>query len=225
MENRPDFADIKTFEEFSLYYWYREELQKICKSLGIDSTGMKAELNHNIKEYFHGNRILPKNRVNGTGRKFEDKALLMNSASCKKGNRKSPSKTSVELNLQTSLIECGFTFGPRFRDFFIEQTGVKNFKFNVDMVATVKKVKEDGDSTFTLGDLLDIYYGKKTYAKYDKVSLQWNKFVKDFCADEATAVFQNKIKTASILWKEVRNSTREKVYKHELLTEFADIIK
>ena len=210
MENRPDFAEIKSFEEFSQYYWYREELQKICKSLGIDSSGMKAELNHNIEQYFHGNRILPKNRTHVSNRSTHPKSL---------------SKTFEELNLQTGLIECGFTFGPRFRDFFVKQTGVKNFKFNVDMVATAKKVKEDGDTSFTLGDLLDIYYSKKTYAKYDKVSLQWNKFVKDFCADEATVVFPNKIKTASILWKEVRNSTREKVYKHELLTEFADIIK
>ena len=93
------------------------------------------------------------------------------------------------------------------------------------MVATAKKVKEDGDTNFTLGDLLDVYYGKKTYAKYDKVSLQWNRFVQDFCADEATAVFSNKLKTASILWKEVRNSTRKKVYTHELLAEFADKIK
>ena len=62
MENRPDFVKIKSFEEFSQFYWYREELQKICKSLGIDSSGMKAELNHNIEEYFRGNRILPKNR-------------------------------------------------------------------------------------------------------------------------------------------------------------------
>lgn len=52
MENRPDFSEIQTFEEFSKYYWYREELQKICKQLGIDASGMKVELNHNIEEYF-----------------------------------------------------------------------------------------------------------------------------------------------------------------------------
>ena len=148
MENRPNFAEIKTYEEFSQYYWYREELQKICKSLGIDSSGMKAELNHNIKEYFKGNKILSKNRP-----------LVANKST------RSKSKASMELTLQTGLIECGFTFGPRFRDFFVAQTGQKNFKFNVDMVATAKKVKEDGDTSFTLGDLLNIYYGKKTYAK------------------------------------------------------------
>jgi len=85
------------------------------------------------------------------------------------------------------------------------------------MVATAKKVKDDGDTSFTLGDLLDVYYGKKTYAKYDKVSLQWNKFVKDFCSDPASAAFPNKLQTAAALWKEVRDSTRPKVYTHELL--------
>jgi hypothetical protein len=92
------------------------------------------------------------------------------------------------------------------------------------MVATAKKVKEDGDKSFTLGDMLEIFYGRKTYAKYDKSCLQWNKFVQDFCCDPASNQFPDKLKTASILWREVRNSTREKVYNHNLLEEFADII-
>ena len=196
---RPDFDDIKTFEEFSRYYWYREELQQICKSHGIDSSGLKAELNHNIEEYFKGNIIRPK----------------------KAQAKKTSVKSQLPLTLDTGLIECGFTFGPRFRDFFIEQTGIKNFKFNVDMVATVKKVKQEQDENFTLGDLLDIYYGKKTYARYDKISLQWNKFFHDFCADPATASYPDKLKTAARLWKIVRESTQEKVYKHELLEDLS----
>ena len=196
---RPDFDDIKTFEEFSRYYWYREELQQICKSHGIDSSGLKAELNHNIEEYFKGNIIRPK------------KAHV----------KKASVKSQLHLTLNTGLIECGFTFGPRFRDFFIEQTGIKNFKFNVDMVATVKKVKQEQDENFTLGDLLDIYYGKKTYARYDKISLQWNKFFHDFCADPVTACYPDKLKSAARLWKIVRESTQEKVYKHELLEDLS----
>ena len=90
------------------------------------------------------------------------------------------------------------------------------------MVATVKKVKETGDESFTLGDLLDVYYGKKTYARYDKASLQWNKFVQDFCADPATAAFPNKLKSAAALWKIVRDSARPKVYAHSLLEEFKE---
>lgn len=194
-EGRPSFDDIKSFEEFSKYYWYREELQQICKSHGIDSNGMKAELNYNIEQFFKGNIIKPK--------------VVQKKVAAK--------KTQIPLTLETGLIECGFTFGPRFREFFAEQTGITNFKFNVDMVATARKVKETQDFNFTLGDLLDIYYGKKSYAKYDKVSLQWNKFIHDFCADPATANIPDKLKTAAALWKQVRESTREKVYTHELL--------
>ena len=201
---RPAFKDIKSFSEFSKYYWYREELQTICKSLHIDASGMKAELNQNIRQYFNGNLILPKKQAHSTQHKSQ--------------------KFTGPLTPQTGLIECDFCFNQRFRNFFSSQTGIANFKFNVDMVATVKKVKETHDTSFTLADLLDIFYGTKTYAKYDKVSLQWNKFVQDFCADPATEAFPDKLKTASILWKEVRNSTRPKIYTTTLLKEFRSII-
>ncbi len=198
MENKPAFEEIKTFDEFSKYYWYREELLAICRRLGICASGYKTELNERIEEYFGGKP-----------------------SQIKECRRKRVAKKPVtELSLETGLIECDFRFSQRFRDFFSTQTGIKNFKFNADMVASARKVRERGDTSFTLGDLLDIYYGRKSYAQYDKISLQWNKFVKDFCADPATAQFPNKLKVAARLWKEVRESTREKVYKHELLEEF-----
>ena len=192
---RPEFDNIKDFEEFSKYYWYREELIKICKAHGLKADGGKIELNKVIEAYFNGEMILPEKKKN-------KKAVV------------------TELTLDTGLIECGFTFGNRFRDFFSKHTGVEKFKFNVDMVATAKKVKETGDEAFTLGDLLDIYLEKQTYATYDKSALQWNKFVKDFCADEATLRFENRLKAAAKLWKIVRESDRKKEYSHELLEEF-----
>ena len=202
MKKRPDFFEIKSYEEFSQYYWYREELIKICRALGLKSDGGKIELNKVIESYFNGEKVL------------SEKPEPFRHPKTKSSN---PKLVSGSLSLSTSLIECGFTFGPRFREFFEKETGIKPFKFNVDMVATVRKVKETKDATFTLGNLLDIYYGKKTYAKYDKSALQWNKFVQDFCADPATGNFPNKLKSAARLWKIVRESTREKVYKHELL--------
>ena len=150
---------------------------------------------------------------------FSGEKILPTKKSSAKTSSKNKGKVK-ELTLDTGLIECGFTFGNRFRDFFSKQTGVEKFKFSVDMVATAKKVKETGDESFTLGDLLDIYYGKKTYATYDKSALQWNKFVKDFCADEATLCFENRLKSAAKLWKLVRESDRKKEYTHELLEEF-----
>ena len=211
---RPDFSEIKTFEEFSKYYWYREELQKICRSLGLKSDGGKIELNKGIEAYFKASRH-PESKISHPE--------LVSGIAHNKIQKKIPKRVEIDqsimLSLDTSLIECGFTFGPRFRDFFEKETGIKPFKFNVDIVATVKKVKETNDTNFSLGDLLEIFYGRKTYAKYDKSALQWNKFVQDFCADPATERFPNKLKAAAKLWKIVRESTREKVYTHDLLNE------
>lgn len=41
MSQRPEFNQIKSYEEFLKYYWYRDELSKICKQLNIDDTGTK----------------------------------------------------------------------------------------------------------------------------------------------------------------------------------------
>ena len=199
--DRPDFDSIKDYAEFSKYYWYREELIRICKAHGLKAPSGKIELNKVIEAYFSGEKILPE----------------------KKPVKRKTAKVT-ELTLQTGLIECGFTFGPRFREFFEKQTGESRFKFNVDMVATAKTVKENGDESFTLGDLLDIYYGKKTYVTYDKSALQWNKFVKDFCLDPATEVFPERLKAASKLWKIVRESDQEKVYSPDLLKKHKDSI-
>ena len=199
---RPDFDSIKSYAEFSKYYWYREELIKICKEHGLKSTGGKIELNKTIESYFAG-EIIPPVRKPSAKRKA----------------------SITELTLKTGLIECGFTFGNRFREFFSEQTGINNFKFNVDMVATAKAVKENGDESFTLGDLLDIYYGRKTYAVYDKSALQWNRFVKDFCADKATEKYPDRLKAAAKLWKIVRESDKEKVYSRGLLEEYGKCLE
>jgi hypothetical protein len=198
--SRPPFSEIKTYQEFAKYYWYRDELIQICRELGLPSSGMKLELNRNIQAYFNGETIEEKLKVKTS------KSIVTN------------------ISLSTKLLECGFTFGPKFRDFFAEQTGIKNFKYNTDMVATVKKVKEDNDTTFTLGDLLEIYYGRKTYATYDKSALQWNKFVHDFCADPRTANIPDKLKTAALLWRIVRESTREKIYTPQLLDEYEETL-
>ena len=196
---RPEFDSITDYAEFSRYYWYRNELIKICRDHGLYAPSGKIELNKVIEAYFAGERILPEKR-----------------------QTKKKQHPITELTLDTGLLECGFTFGNRFRDFFSQHTGEDHFKFNVDMVATVKNVKEKGDDSFTLGDLLDVYYGKKTYAVYDRSALQWNRFVKDFCADDATKVYDERLKAAATLWRIVRDSDMEKVYSRELLEKYKD---
>ena len=195
IEVRPSFKDIESFEEFNKYYWYREELSQICKSLGLEYRCTKKELNYIIEQYFKGNRI-------------------------EKSIRKVNKKHVEVISLNTPLLECGFSFNQKFRDYFSAVTGVSPFKFNADMATAWRKVKSDSDKEFTIQDMIKIYYGESDYAKYDNSTCQWNQFLKDFCADEHSNNYSNKLKVAAILWKEVRNSKNEKVYSKQLLNEY-----
>ena len=194
-DNRADFINIKSFEEFNRYYWYREELLQICKSLGLEYRGTKQELNHIIEQYFKGNII-------------------------EKSVRKVNKKQAKAITLNTPLLECGFSFNQKFREYFSVVTGVDPFKFNANMATAWRKVKAENDLNFTIQDMLKVYYGESDYAKYDHSVCQWNQFLKDFCSDEFSDFYSNKLKVAAILWKEVRDSTNEKNYSRQLLDEY-----
>ncbi|UYP00345.1 SAP domain-containing protein [Oceanotoga sp. DSM 15011] len=200
MENRPKFEDITSFENFNKYYWYRDELSKICRSLKIEHRGTKQELMNNIKKYFSGKLI-------------------------KKKVSKKYIKKTHNISINTPLLECNFSFNSKFRHYFSKITGVISFKFTADMATAWRKVKNENDKNFTIQNMLDIYYGKSNYAKYDNSMCQWNQFVKDFCEDEKSFLYSNKLKVASILWKEIRDSKKEKVYHKELLDKYSEKIK
>ena len=199
-ENRPDFNNIKSFEEFNRYYWYREELSQICKSLGLEYRSTKQELNYIIEQYFKGNRI-------------------------EKSVRKVKKKQAEAITLNTPLLECGFSFNQKFREYFSVATGVEPFKFNADMATAWRKVKAGNDLNFTIQDMLKVYYGESDYAKYDHSVCQWNQFLKDFCSDEFSDFYSNKLKVAAILWKEVRDSKNKKNYSRELLKKYEEKIE
>ena len=200
IESRPEFDTITSFDEFNKYYWYRDELSQICKSLGLENRGTKQELNDIIEQYFKGNLI-------------------------KKSSIKRKKKRVEVVTLSTPLLECGFSFNTHFREYFSTLTGVSPFKFTADMATAWRKVKREHDLSFTIQDMLKVYYGDSDYAKYDHSVCQWNQFLKDFCADENSRNYSNKLKVASILWKEVRNSSNAKIYSKNLLTEYAFEIK
>ena len=194
---RTEFKEIKSYHEFSKYYWYRDELQEICKKLGIEYRGNKIELNNCIKEYFDGNIIKPQKQ-----------------AGVKKKNE--------ELTVDTKLLDFGFALRNEYRDFFGKQVGVKNFRYTANMTAALKKVRQTKDKDFSVKDLIDVYEEKSDYAKYDKSSCQWNKFFQDFCKDNVSNQHSNKMKTASILWEKVRISDAEKTYSRELYEKYED---
>lgn len=143
----------------------------------------------------------------------------------KKSSIKNEKKQVETITLDTPLLECGFSFNTHFREYFSILTDVSPFKFTADMATAWRKVKRENDLSFTIQDMLKVYYGKSNYAKYDNSVCQWNQFLKDFCADKNSCKYSNKLKVASILWKEVRNSKNEKIYSKNLSTEYADKIK
>ena len=200
METRPDFDKITSFDQFNKYYWYREEISQICKSLGLEYRGTKQELNHIMEEYFKGNLI-------------------------KKSPKKKDKKQVENITLDSPLLECGFSFNAKFREYFAAVTGISPFKFTADMATAWRKVKSEKDRNFTIQDLLKVYYGQSDYAKYDHSVCQWNQFLKDFCADKNSGHYSNKLKVAAILWKEVRDSDKEKIYSDNLLRDYGDKIK
>lgn len=198
---RPNFKDIHSFEEFNCYYWYREELSQICKSLELEYQCTKKELNFIIEQYFKGNKIT------------------------RNLNKDIKTQTDV-ITLETPLLYCGFSFNQKFRDYFSAVTGISPFKFSANMATAWRKVKKDKDINFTIQDMIKIYYGESDYAKYDSSTCQWNQFLKDFCLDECSNFYSNKLKVASILfWKEVKNSKNEKIYTKELLKEYEHKVK
>ena len=108
IESRPKFDKITSFDEFNKYYWYREELSRICKSLGLEHRGTKQDLNYIIEQYFKGNFI-------------------------KKSSIKNEKKQVKNITLDTPLLECGFSFNAKFREYFSVLTGISPFKFNYEI--------------------------------------------------------------------------------------------
>ncbi|HEP5934457.1 TPA: hypothetical protein VC358_001786, partial [Streptococcus pyogenes] len=157
IESRLKFDKITSFDEFNKYYWYREELSQICKLLGLEYRGTKQELTYIIEQYFKGDVI-------------------------KKSSIKNIKKQVDYITLDMPLLECGFSFNSKFREYFSVVTGVLPFKFTADMATAWRKVKRQNDLSFTIQDMLKVYYGKSDYAKYDNSVCQWNQFLKDFCA-------------------------------------------
>ncbi len=199
---RPEFSSISTFEEFSKYYWYRDELIAICRKLGVNSIGGKHELEDIIRQHFNGTLDVVKlKKPHTTGRTVS------------KHNPKEP------YTRNTSVVLSGFTCGNAGRAFFEAETGIVPFHFTADMVACIKKARVENDETFTLGDLVDVFYGKKTYATYDKSVCQWNQFLKDYFAARGKTGTAEEART---LWKKVRDSDKPKVYTPELLLTYLD---
>lgn len=221
MNNRPSFSKNLSIEEFEKHYWYKVELEKICRQYDLPSQGTKAELQVYIKEFLSGKKSLNKRAKSSRIRK---NVILTNGA----------------ITLETKLIGGGFKFDNVARKFFADYFKVEKFSFTKDMAVALRKAEEENDFEMTVKDLIDIYVESKKNKKKSKSKVkekpkidesiqnaeektyQWNNFVREFFNDTHTKVFNRNIKVAAYLWRIVRDNPGSKKYSTELLFKYMD---
>ena len=69
----------------------------------------------------------------------------------KKSPIKNEKKQVENITLDTPLLECGFSFNAKFREYFSALTGISPFKFTADMATAWRKVKRKKNIKFKIG--------------------------------------------------------------------------
>ncbi|MDT9606538.1 SAP domain-containing protein [Lactobacillus johnsonii] len=193
----------KSITEFEHTYYYKTDLVKICKSLSLPTSGTKAELNSYIMSYLNrmpATQIKPKRR--------------------KKSRR---SLTYQEINLDTKLVDSGFSFNNEARHWFADYFGVEKFSFKKEMAVVKRKSEAENNTNITVRDLIyqiEHWNQEEIGSVAEEQTYQWNNFVHNFFEDPATEKYQNRLKIAAVLWKLVRESSNRKIYSHGLLRQY-----
>lgn len=194
--------------EFNQTYYYKTELVNLCRQLKLPTVGTKAELNSYIREY-----------LNGTC------ATQIKPFRSKKSYRP---LAYEEINLNTKLIDSGFSFNQEAREWFANYFGVKKFSFSKKMAIIKRKAEAEHDTEITVGDLIhqmESWNQDKTALSAEERTYQWNNFIRDFFKDQTTTQYRQRLKVASILWKKVRMSKKDKMYHHDLLEKYDNEIQ
>lgn len=203
MKNRPVFSSKMSSKEFASYYWYKKELEIICKDYQLPSFGTKAELTEYVIEFLNGKATKDIKSVRKIRRKSSDKL------------------TAYKITLDTKLLNSGFSLNNEARSFFANYFNTQKFSFRKSMAVKMREVEKNGDTEATVADLIKILKEKprsNTNNEAEEKTYQWNKFVKDFRKDKTSSKYNDPLKVAAILWAIVRDSNNEKKYTHSLIT-------
>lgn len=201
--NRPIFDSKMNSEIFNKYYWYKEELEQICRKYSLPNYGTKAELANYIVQYLDG---VPVQNIKSV-RKIRRNTTL--------------SLKTNQITLETKLLNTGFSLNAEARAFFCSYFNVESFSFRKSMGVMMREVEKKGDTSATVADLIScLNDDKKKYTKNaEEKTYQWNNFVRSFRNDSYNSIFNSQMKVASIIWGILRDSNKEKVYRRELVKE------
>lgn len=201
MVQRPDFSSDLSPEEFLSYYWYKTELEEICRDFGLPSYGTKAELTAYIQQFLEGKPASQIKRLRRT-----------KPAGGLKADQISP---------ETKLLDSGFKLNKEVRQFFADYYGQEKFTFKKVMAIKLREVERLEDKEATVADLIAVLENPDLVSQEtpEEKSYQWNRFVKDFRQDPLSKYYREPLKVAALLWRGVKNSQDEKVYTSQLLAD------
>lgn len=185
--------------EFNNTYFYKTELQKICKQYQLPTYGTKAELETYIQKYLSG---IPASEIIQIRNKVKRTSPL----------------NSNQITIKTKLLDSDFSLNKEACQFFADYFNVAEFHFKKTMAVKLREVQKNNDCHATVMDLINALEDNHiTQDNADESSYQWNNFVKDFCASPKSKRFNQKLAVAAILWQDAKNQPGSKRYNDNLI--------
>lgn len=178
------------FKDFKKQYWYKTDLQQLCRKYHLPTYGTKAELENYITLYLKGT---PANQI--------------------KPVRTAPKNinrlNSSQITTTTKLLNSGFSLNNEARKFFADYFAVDKFNFKKIMAIKMREVQKNQDPMATVQDLINLVNNPNSISSLittEEKTYQWNNFVKDFHSDPQSNNFTQPLKVAAILWKITKNN-------------------
>ena len=185
--DRPKLDSEISILDFKSFYWQKEELVEFCRSTGISTSGGKIEIASRIEEYLLTGRVIVAIQKSKKSSKFDWKTAHLT---------------------PDTIITVNYKNSENVRAFLTQQIG-NHFWFNTEFMSWAKQ-----NVGKTLKDAIDewqrIYMLKKdkNYIPELKPQFEYNKYIRDFMADNPGCSMKQAIKS----WNEKRKGKGSRAY-------------
>jgi hypothetical protein len=187
---RPKLDNSISIEDFSDFYWLKEELVAFCRSNGISTTGEKQELADRIIAYLQTGKI--------------EKAVPKEKAKSKYD------WNNTEIDLDTEITD-NYKNSENVRAFMKREIG-SHFHFNTAFMKWTKQnVGKTMREAITEWKRLYELRNDKKFQTTISSQFEYNAYIRDFLADNK----ENKLADAIKYWKLKRNQRGNNIYSKE----------
>ncbi|AZB43436.1 cytoplasmic protein [Bacillus sp. FJAT-42376] len=187
---RPNLTLSIAVQEFTNYYWLKEELQFFCREHGLSPSGSKSELSSRIVAFLQTGEILkPKRSANPPGREETRRELTLETVITENHRCSQEARAFFK-----TVIGPGFHFSTYIQNYFKTHAGY-TYKDAVTAWHEEEERKKD-----------------PSYKTAISPQFQYNQFTRDFFADPANK--GKKRKEAVEAWNTVKNLPGGSKYKH-----------